>query len=125
MPRVTHFEVHADQPERAMAFYSQVFGWVFERFGEYDYWLIRTGDPDEPGIDGGLVRRRGAIDGRSVIAFVCTLDVEDLDQTIRIVEAAGGKPLVEKFAVAGTGWLAYAKDPEGNIFGMMQSDKTA
>ena len=125
MARVTHFEVHAEQPERAMVFYGRVFGWRFERFGEYDYWTVRTGDPGEPGIDGGLVRRRGAIDGRSVIAFVCTVDVPDVDAAIRNVEEAGGRPVVAKFAVAGTGWLAYAKDPEGNIFGMMQADKNA
>jgi predicted enzyme related to lactoylglutathione lyase len=123
--RVTHFEVHAEQPERAIEFYSRVFGWKFERFGNYEYWLIRTGDPDEPGIDGGLVRRRGAIDGRSVIAYVCTLDVDDLDATLAAVQAAGGKPVVAKFPVAATGFLAYAKDTEGNIFGMLQADKNA
>ena len=32
---------------------------------------------------------------------------------------------VPKMPIPGVGWLAYAKDPEGNIFGMMQPDPAA
>jgi hypothetical protein len=32
---------------------------------------------------------------------------------------------VPKMPVPGVGWLAYAKDPDGNIFGMMQTDASA
>lgn len=61
MPRVVHFEVHADDPERAANFYSGVFGWELAKWeGPQDYWLITTGPDDEPGINGGWcnVRRR-------------------------------------------------------------------
>jgi predicted enzyme related to lactoylglutathione lyase len=57
--RPVHFEIHATDPERAVAFYGRVFGWKFERWGEIPYWLITTGDTN-PGIDGGLVPRQGA-----------------------------------------------------------------
>jgi predicted enzyme related to lactoylglutathione lyase len=30
MARVVHFEVHDDNPERAVAFYEKVFGWRFQ-----------------------------------------------------------------------------------------------
>jgi predicted enzyme related to lactoylglutathione lyase len=125
MPRVIHFEVHAGDPERAIQFYSGLFGWKFAKFGEHPYWLITTGAAGTPGIDGGLLPRRGSIDGEAVIAYVCTVDVHDLDATLKAIEAAGGNVVHPKQAIAGVGWLAYAKDSEGNIFGMMQNDASA
>ena len=47
MPRVVHFEIHADDPERAANFYQSVFGWQFQNVGRrvspWDYWMIITG----------------------------------------------------------------------------------
>lgn len=124
MARVVHFEVHADDPQRAIGFYGAALGWSFYAYGE-DYWLIQTGPADQPGIDGGLMARRGPIDGTAVIAYVCTVDTADLDAGLATVEQAGGSVVVPKMAVEGVGWLAYAKDTEGNIFGMMQRDPSA
>ena len=60
MPRVVHFELSADDPERAIKFYENAFGWKTEKWaGPMDYWLIMTGPEDEPGIDGGLSKREG------------------------------------------------------------------
>jgi catechol 2,3-dioxygenase-like lactoylglutathione lyase family enzyme len=59
MPRVVHFEISVDDPERAIRFYSDVFGWKIEKWeGPMDYWLITTGPENEPGIDGALIRRQ-------------------------------------------------------------------
>ena len=59
MPRPIHFEIPAENPERAMEFYSSIFGWKFSKWdGPMDYWVISTGQPGEPGIDGGLMPRR-------------------------------------------------------------------
>ena len=45
MPRPVHFEIPAENPERAMQFYSTVFGWKFSKWeGPMDYWMITTGD---------------------------------------------------------------------------------
>lgn len=126
MPRVVHFEIHAENPERAVAFYRELFGWEFTRWeGPMEYWLIRTGSAGEPGIDGGLVRRRGTVDGQAVIAYVCTVDVRSVDESLVAAVRLGGLVASPKDAIPGVGWLAYAKDTEGNIFGMMQSDPTA
>ena len=58
MPRVVHFELNADDPERASRFYQQVFGWQIRKWdGPVDYWLIMTGPDDEPGINGALMKR--------------------------------------------------------------------
>jgi uncharacterized protein len=126
MPRVVHFEVHADDPERAIRFYSTVFGWTFNHYGgAQDYWLITTGPDDQPGINGGLMRRMGAIDGQAVIAYVCTVDVESVDAALARVLERGGQLALPKMPIPGVGWLAYARDPEGNLFGMMQAEAAA
>ena len=126
MPRVVHFEIHAEEPERAMRFYSSLFGWEFTKWdGPQDYWEIKTGASERPGIDGGLVHRRGAVDGQAVIAFVCTIDVRVIDESVESIVACGGTVVADKMPVPGVGWLAYGKDTEGNIFGVMQADPGA
>ena len=126
MPRVVHFEIYADAPERAIAFYRACFGWEFNKWeGPFDYWLITTGPKEETGIDGGLLKRTIPIDGESVIAYVCTLAVEDLDATAGTVEQHGGTIAMPKDVIPGVGWLAYFKDTEGNMFGVMQPDMSA
>lgn len=125
MSRVMHFEIHADNPDRAIQFYSKVFGWQFQKWGEQEYWLIPTGPKDEPGIDGGLVRRRGSIDGTAVTAYVCTIGIANVDDTVLKVKASGGENVVPKMPIPTVGWLAYCKDTEGNIFGVMHPDPNA
>ena len=126
MGRVIHFEIHAGNPQRAIAFYEKLLGWKFQKLeGPVDYWLISTGPSDQRGIDGGLVLRRGEIDGQAVIAYVCTADVSNLDESVKVALSSGGELALPKMAIPGVGWLAYCKDPEGNIFGMMQSDPSA
>lgn len=67
MPRVIHFEIHAGEPARAISFYEKVFGWTFQKWeGPMEYWLVITGPDDQPGINGGLLPRRGEIDGEAV-----------------------------------------------------------
>lgn len=128
MPRVIHFEIHADEPERAVAFYTGLFGWTMTRWGgPHEYWLIKTGEDGQPGINGGLVRRHGPgpAEVQAVNAYACTIDVPSVDEYAGKISAAGGVMVVPKMAIPGVGWLAYAKDTEGNIFGIMQSDPAA
>ncbi len=126
MSRVVHFEIHADDPQRAANFYQEVFGWQIQKWdGPADYWLVTTGKPPEPGIDGAIVRRQGPINGDAVTAYVCTVDVASVDDTIAKITSLGGTIVLPKDPVPGVGWLAYAKDTEGNIFGVMQSDHNA
>ena len=126
MPRVIHFEIHAENPERAVGFYRSLFGWEFKRWeGPMPYWLITTGSDTQPGINGGLLPPQGEIDGKAVIAYVCTVDVPALDEYVNKATAGGGSVCLPKMAIPGVGWLAYCKDTEGNIFGMMQSDPSA
>lgn len=128
MPRVIHFEIQADNPERAITFYSKMFSWKFEKFpGEMPYWLIMTGPQEERGIDGGLLPRRGGAPtaGSAVNCYVCTVQVSNVDDNVNAAVANGGVNVVPKMAIPGVGWLAYCTDTEGNIFGMMQEDANA
>ena len=104
MPRVVHFEIHAGDPDRAVNFYRTLFGWTFQKWeGPMDYWLITTGSDDERGINGGMVRRQGEIDGQAVIAYVCTTDVTDVDASTQTAVANGGQVVVPKMPIPGGG----------------------
>jgi predicted enzyme related to lactoylglutathione lyase len=124
-----HFEIHAADPMRARRFYEGLFGWTFTPLDFMNYSLIKTGEPGAPGIDGGLFTRIGpnpdAAAPTPVIAYVCTIEVEDLDGDIARTLDLGGSIAVAKAAIPGVGWLAYCKDTEANIFGMMQRDPAA
>ena len=126
MPRVVHFEIHAAEPARAISFYQKLFDWQFQSWeGPMEYWLVITGPDGQPGINGGLMRRQGEIDGQAVIAYVCTVDVSSVDESIKTAEEIGGQVVVPKMPVPGIGWLVYCKDTEGNIFGMMEANPEA
>ena len=128
MPRIVHFEVHAADPERLAEFYRQLFGWKISKWdGPMEYWLVETGGKDDAGINGGLMRRQGGppTDGQAVNAFVCTADVPSLDDVLTRLEGLGGRLALPRMAVPGMGWLAYVKDPDGNIMGVMQADPAA
>jgi len=121
LPRVVHFEIDAEKPERLVKFYENVFGWKMLKWeGPMDYWLITTGGEGELGINGGLGKRT-----ESEPKTVNTIDVPSVDEFVRKVVENGGTIVVPKHAVPGVGWLVYFKDPEGNMFGMMQSDESA
>jgi predicted enzyme related to lactoylglutathione lyase len=72
-----------------------------------------------------MLKRRGPIDGQAVIAYVCTIETKSVDESLTQILAHGGQLALAKMAIPAVGWLAYAKDPEGNIFGVMQPDPTA
>ena len=103
MPRPIHFEIHAADPQRAIAFYSQLFGWTFTQWGTESYWLVGTGERSEPGIDGGLTLRRGDAPAEmaAVNAFVCTVGVDDLDAMVGRLTALGGKVALPKMPMRG------------------------
>lgn len=128
MGRLVHFEIHASQPAALVEFYSKLLGWKFTRWeGPLEYWLITTGPDDRPGINGGLVQRRGAppVAGQAVNSFVCTADVDAVDASVQQAVSMGGTIAVPKMPIPGVGWLAYVHDPDGNLLGLMQADARA
>ncbi len=117
-------------------FYRKVFAWELNKWDNPggEYWLVMTGPLIEegkvagpPGINGGLLQRRGDSPkgGEPVNSFVCTMQVVNVDETVNAVVKAGGSVAAPKTAMIGMGWLAYCKDPDGNIFGVYHDDTAA
>ena len=122
MPRVVHFEICADDPERAVNFYQSTFGWEIRRWdGPLEYWVIITGDDDQPGINGGLVHRENAV----ASGPVNIVEVPSLNEALVRVRDNGGQVIQARGSIPGIGFLAYCRDPEGNEFGMMELDEKA
>jgi predicted enzyme related to lactoylglutathione lyase len=122
--KVVHFEIPADDLDRARAFYQDAFGWTINSIPELDYTIVETTPTDEatnlpaePGaINGGMMSRQPEIPGP-----VITVGVDDIDASLRRVEELGGKTVTGKTAVADMGYAAYFSDPEGNVLGLWES----
>jgi uncharacterized protein len=121
MLRIVHFDIPSDDPERAQKFYHDVFGWEFNKWdGPMEYWMIKTGDDKQPGINGGLARR---MPGQ--IGMTNTLEVPSLDEYTSNITSKGGQVLIPRMPIPGVGYFATCMDTEGNIFGMIQMDNSA
>jgi uncharacterized protein len=119
MARVVHFEIYTEEPEAVRPFYEKVFGWKIEKWdGPIEYWVVTTGDEKELGINGGLLRPR---EGQSA-GTLNTVAVQSLDKAIDDINREGGRICVPKMAIPRIGWLAYAEDPAGNVFGLLEPD---
>ena len=114
--RPIHFEIQADNVERAKTFYEKALGWELEKSDmpgvEMAYWMVMTGKG--PGINGGLYERKDA--EQKLTSFDCTLLVDNIDTVIAAIKANGGtiQPWEgkEKWEMKGLGWFSRAKDTE-------------
>jgi predicted enzyme related to lactoylglutathione lyase len=117
MPRVVHFEIPADDPERAIEFYKKAFGWKVDKWeGPFDYWLVKTGEDDEPGINGAIMTKEMGNMIRN------TIGVESFDEYAEKIEKAGGKMVTEKQTLPGIGTMAAFQDTEGNISAIIEPE---
>ena len=115
--RVAHFEIPATDIKRAEKFYNKVFGWSISKWdGPTDYWLIDTAE----GIGGGLLKKQSPIN-----SIANTIEVSSVDNACMMIKKNGGECITPKQAIPGVGYMAYFKDTEGNIGGLMQSDMNA
>lgn len=121
MPRISYLDFSSDEPERAIKFYSAVFGWQIKKWeGPFEYWEIKTGESNEPGIDGGLAKR-----SKPERSFTPFINVPSVDDYAFKVESNGGKIVQTKTAIPGIGYMVIFKDTENNILGLMEEDKAA
>jgi predicted enzyme related to lactoylglutathione lyase len=125
MSRGIHFELPADNPERAVKFYQDVLGWKINKWGPVDYWLAITGTDTEPGIDGAIMRRAERVESGRSKGPVITFSVDSVDNCSAAIIRAGGKVIKPKTAIPGVGYHAYCTDPEGNEFGILEEDHSA
>ena len=105
--RVIHFEIQADDIERAKEFYKKVFGWKIKMMMEKvddetpEYWGVTTGPDTSPGINGGMYER--PIDHK-LHTFDCTISVPDIDKAIQAIKSCGGIIRKDKTKIPGVGW---------------------
>ena len=122
--RVVHFELPADNLERAKTFYQKAFGWEINQFPGMEYHMVGTTETDQKtqqptkagAINGGMSKRNNEVNHT-----VITIDTQDIESTLKNVEKLGGKTVRKKEPVADMGFTAYFKDTEGNIVGLWQS----
>jgi predicted enzyme related to lactoylglutathione lyase len=122
MGKVIHFEIPATDTKRVAAFYAKVFGWKIDKYagGQMDYWLVTAGEDKEPGINGAI-----SVKDDNHPTTVNTISVASFEDTAKAIVQEGGKVLTAKMAVPNVGYMAYCKDPEGTLFGVMQVDPNA
>ena len=115
MARVVHFEIPAVNLESAAEFYSNVFGWNIQKWdGPIEYWMVKTGDAPEMGMDGGIYKKG------NLEETINTIGVENLEETINSVKENGGQLFGEILTIPNVGIMAYCLDREGIKFGLMQ-----
>ena len=112
---IAHFDIHADDVERARRFYERVFGWRFEAWGPPDFYLIHTGTAADPGIHGSVSKRNQPVAGHGRIGYECTIAVDDLGAIKTAIVANGGKVVLEEYEIVGVGRMIRFEDSEGNV----------
>ena len=129
MRKVVHFEIPAEDLDRAKKFYGSVFGWDLQTMpmpggGEYTSVITTPVDnqtqmPTEPGaINGGLFERS---ENMNLSSPVITIDVDAIDDALAQVEENGGTVVAPRTAIEGMGAFAYFKDSEGNVLGLWET----
>ncbi len=121
MPNIAHFDIVATDVPRAREFYEHVFGWKFSSWsGQPDFFQIETASSGEDIGIGGALTKRADLHPPAIGAFICTISVTSIDETIALVERHGGRITFPKFTIPGVGTMIHFEDSEGNTVGAMQ-----
>ncbi len=118
---IVHFEIPATDPAKLSQFYSKLFGWSFEKWGNLgagmEYWIIKTRDKnDSVGADGGMMKKMDP--NQTPLNYIL---VESVDEFSKKLVQLGGKIIMPKTEIPTMGHFAVALDPEGNRFGIFES----
>jgi predicted enzyme related to lactoylglutathione lyase len=114
---VCAFEIAVSDLDRAIAFYSAVFDYAFEREwvdGNEFAWF--PFEPEAPGIGGALAKGESYTPGTLGVRLY--FRTPDLEATLARAVAAGGQVLYPPTAVGELGWVAEFEDSEGNCIGL-------
>jgi predicted enzyme related to lactoylglutathione lyase len=124
MNTIGYFEIQSSDPKREMKFYEAVFGWKFTNVPglPIEYYSIGTNS-----INGGLLKRPVQVPPpqSGTNAYVCSIHVNDYDETDKLILKNGGIVAMAKFAIPGKCWQGYYLDEDRNTFGIFQVDLNA
>jgi hypothetical protein len=135
LPTIVHFEIPADDIERAKKFYNELFGWKIEKLpGTADsqltsaatgqpieYWMLTTtDDKGNKAIGGGMMKRQ--MPDHRITNYI---NVNSVDEYVSKVEKLGGKVTTPKHTVPGRGYFALCLDTENNPFAVWESNESA
>lgn len=125
MGKVVHFEIPADDQNRAAKFYQDVFGWHNNELPEMKYIVSHTGPTDD---QTGMTKENGFINGgimmrKEIKSPVVVIDVPSVDEAVKKAEGQGSKVIRPKVQVGNMGFVAYITDSEGNTIGVWENIK--
>lgn len=124
MNTIGYFEIQSSDPKREIKFYETIFGWKFikEEVIPIEYYRIETNS-----INGGLLKRPAKVPPAEsgTNAFVCSVQVENYEETNEIILQNGGQIALPKFAIPGRCWQGYFVDPDNNSFGIFEVNEKA
>lgn len=121
-----YFDLSVKDLAAARGFFEAVFGWRFEPFPlPYEYYRIKAGPAEEPGIDGGMgaVKDSPISGGRPMVNL--TVPVPNLDACIATIVKNGGSIIESRTAIPAIGWYATCAEPGGLMFGIIEVDAAA
>jgi len=108
---IVHIELSAVDPHAAGRFYTNVFGWTVKPFPGSDYLTFEAA----PGPGGGFNKIDDRHPRGEIIPY---LQVDDIEATLKRIEASGGKTVQGKTEIPGEGFYALFEDPSGNHLGL-------
>jgi uncharacterized protein len=116
---ITHIEFPADDPERAMRFYTAIAGWQFAADANMPgYFLFRSGEGQ-----GGAVGQRGQMAPAQLRIYIT---VDSLEEACAAAEANGGTVVEQPMEISPEiGRFAVVRDTEGSEIGLFENPKVA
>ena len=129
MPTIVHFEIPADDIDRAKKFYNDLFGWKIEKWpgssssgnGNIEYWMVTTtDDKGNNALTGGMMKRQ--MPQQQITNYI---NVTSIDEYSSKLEKAGGRIVHPKTAVPSMGYFAVCLDTENNSFAIWETSENA
>ena len=129
MDKVVHFDIPADDAERAKKFYKSIFGWDISDVPGMPYWIVRTVKVDDKmmpmemgAINGGIFKRedKAALGSQGPILVI---NVPNAKAYCQKIEKSGGKVIAQPAKVMEMGVYAKVMDTEGNVIGIWEDIK--
>ncbi len=113
---IVHIEIPADDTGKAQEFWGSLLGWEFQAFpGPFEYHMARLSEQQGAAITNMEQGKKG------MRAYFL---VDDINAGAARVKELGGEAN-DPSPVPQMGWFSTCKDPQGNEFGLWQSDTSA